>query len=84
MVKKSLPGSGLGRDFGQPDGGLHCFYLAEKGAKTAEVVVPPVVEQARCLRGDLPLIGIGQEPPGVHVTTHLIDDRCGIVLLPLC
>ena len=43
------------RNFAEPYSGLHRFDLAEEGPNAAEAVVPPVLEQARRLRGHLPL-----------------------------
>ena len=83
MVKQALPVLGLRRDLGQPDRGFHRLDLAEERADAAELVMAPVLKKPRGLRRDLPLVGIGQGSPGVHVTAHLIDDRGGIVLLLL-
>ena len=83
VVEQSLAALGLGRDFGQPDGGFDGFHLAEERADAAELVVPPVLEQAGGFRGDLPLARIGQGTPSVHVAAHLVDDGGGIVLLLL-
>ena len=44
-------------------------------------MVPPVLEQARGFRADLPLVGVRQGPPHIHVLTHFIDDGGRIVLL---
>ena len=44
-------------------------------------MVPPVLEQARRFRADMPLGGVGQGPPSIHVLTHFIDDGGRIVLL---
>jgi len=41
----------------------------------------PVREQARGFRCDLPLIGIGQRAPLVHVAANLVDEGVGVVLL---
>ena len=83
MVEQALAVLGLGRDLGQPDRGFHRLHLAEERADAAELVMAPVLKQAGRLRRDLPLIGIGQGPPCVHMTADLIDDRSGIVLLLL-
>ena len=83
VVEQALAALGLRRDLGQPDRGLDRLDLAEERADAAELVVPPVLEQTGRLRRDLPLAGIGQGPPGVHVSAHLVDDRGGVVLLLL-
>ena len=81
--RSRLPALRLRRDLGQPDGRLDRLDLAEERADAAELVMPPVLEQARRLRRDLPLVGIRQCPPLVHVLAHLVDDRGGVVLLLL-
>ena len=81
MVEKSLAALGLGRDLGQPDRGFHRLDLAEERANAAELVMPPVLEQAGRFRRDLPLVGIRQGPPLIHALTQLVDDRGRVVLL---
>ena len=81
MVEESLAALGLGCDLGQPDGRFHRLDLAEERANVAELVMPPVLEQACRLWRNLPLGGIRQGPPLVHVLTQLVDDRGGVVLL---
>jgi hypothetical protein len=83
MVEKALSIPGLGRDLGQPDQGFHRLYLAEEGADAAEIVLPPVLKETSRFRRHLPLIGAGQGAPSVYGVAHLIDDRCGVVLLLL-
>ena len=78
-----LPLPGLGRDLGQPDGGFDRFDLAEERADAAELVMSPVLKQPRGFRRDLPLIGIGQGAPCIHMAAHFVDDRGGVVLLLL-
>ena len=50
-----LPPLDLRRDLGQPDRRFDRLDLAEERADAAELVMPPVLEQARRLRRDLPL-----------------------------
>ena len=50
--KRSAGLAELGRDLGQPDGRLDRLDLAEERADAAELVVPPVLQQARRLRRD--------------------------------
>ena len=78
-----LPLCRLRRDLGQPDRRLDRLDLAEERPHAAELVVPPVLQQPGCLRGDLPLAGVRQLPPCVHVAADLVDDRGRIVLLLL-
>ena len=83
MVEQALPVLGLGRDLGEPDRGFDRLDLAEERADAAELVMPPVLKEPGRFRRDLPLIGIGQAPPCVHMAAHFVDDRGGIVLLLL-
>ena len=62
------------RDLGQPDHGFDGFDLAEKGAGAGEGVGAPVLEQALGGGGDLPLRGVWQPAPGVHVLADFVDD----------
>ena len=78
-----LPVARLRRDLGQPDGGLDRLDLAEERTDAAELVMPPVLEEARRLRRHLPLVRIGQGTPRVHVAADLVDDRGRVVLLLL-
>jgi hypothetical protein len=59
------------------------FHLTEERADSGERVVPPVLEQAGCLRGDVPSGRVGQAPPAVHLDSQLVDQRPDIVLLGL-
>ena len=80
MVEEAPAGARARRHLGQPDGGLGRFHLAEEGADAAEVVVPPVPEQAGGLRGHLPL-GLRQLPPAVDLLADPPDDFRQVVLL---
>ena len=68
-------------DFGQPDRRLDRLDLAEERPDALKLVVPPVLEQARGLGRDLPVVRVRQRAPGVDVAAQLVDDRCGVVLL---
>ena len=84
VVEEALAGlADCGRDLGQPDGGLDRLDLAEERPDAAELVVPPVLEQAGGFGRDLPVVRVGQRPPLVHLLAHLVDDRSGVVLLLL-
>jgi len=43
----------------------------------------PVLQQSGGFRGDVPLVGVGQCPPGINVLANLIDDGSQVVLLLL-
>ena len=66
---------------GEPDGSFHGFDLAEKRPEALERMMAPVLQQPRCFRCDLPLIGVRQISPGFDVAPDLIDDRGWIVFL---
>ena len=69
------------RHLGQPNRGFDGFDLTKERTDAAEWVVPPVLEQARRFGADLPLGGVTQGPPRIHVLAHFIDVGGGIVLL---
>ena len=74
--RKPLAGlAQLRRDLGQPDGGFDRFDLAEERADVAELVMPPVLEQARGFGRDLPVVRIRPAAPLVDVVAELVDDR---------
>ena len=83
MIQEPLAVPVLRRDLGQPDRRLDRLDLAEERADAAELVVPPVLEQPGGFRRHLPLVGIGQGPPRVHMSPDLVDDRGRVVLLLL-
>ena len=72
--------SGTGGNLGQPDHGLHRFDLTEERADVAELVVPPVFQEPRGLRGDPPL-GAGQLAPLVHAVAHALYHPHQLILL---
>ena len=72
-----------GRDLGQPDGGFDRLDLAEERADAAELVMPPVLQQASRFRRYLPFTWIRQRSPSVHMASYLVDDRGRVVLLLL-
>lgn len=80
-MKDAPPASALGRDLGQPDGGFYCFNLAKKRADGVEVVVSPVLQQAGGFGRDLPVPRVRDLAPLVHMTTQLVNDGRGVVLL---
>ena len=74
---------GLGRNLCQPDGRLDRLYLAEEGLDVAEVVVPPMLEQASGFGRDAPVVGISKVSPLVDLAANLIHHRRDVVLLLL-
>ena len=74
---------GLWRDLCEPDRSFYSFYLTEKRANAAELVMAPMLDKPCCLRRNLPLIRIWQRTPDINVSTYFIDDRSNIVLLRL-
>src|SRR3954471_17069269 len=44
-------------------------------------MMTPMLEQARRLRRDLPLVWVGQCTPRVDMASNLVDDRGDVVLL---
>ena len=73
----------LRRNLGQPDSRLDRLDLAEEGTDVAEVVVPPMLEQASGFRRDAPVVGVRQASPLVDVTANLIHHLRDFVLLLL-
>jgi len=67
----------------QPNRSLDCFDLAEEGTEAAKRVMSPVLQEACRFGRDVPLIGMRQGPPGIHIGAHFINDRSWIVLLTL-
>ena len=67
-------------DFGEPDRGLDCLDLAEKGPDAGKFVLPPVPQQACGLRRHPPL-GLGQRTPLVDLGPHRVDGGGMVVLL---
>ena len=82
MVKEALPDlTHARRNLGEPDDGFHGFDLAEKGSDTAELMVTPMLKQARSLRRHLPLVRVRDVSPLVNELAHLIDNRRVVLLL---
>ena len=59
MLEKPFPAADLRRNLGQPDRGFDGLDLTEEGTDAAEVVMPPMLEQASGFRRDLPVVGFG-------------------------
>jgi len=83
MIQQTLASARLGCDLGEPDRSFRRFYLAEERTHGTELMMAPMLKQPRRLGRDLPLAGIFQRAPCVHMPTHLVDDRGGVVLLLL-
>ena len=76
------PIAALGRHLGQPDQRLDGLDLAEEGAEVAELVPPPVIEQAGRLGRDLPALP-GQTAPRADQSAQFLDAGGELVLLVL-
>ena len=82
MIEEALAGSARARrNFAEPYSGLYRFDLAEEGPNATEAVVPPVLEQARRFRSNLPLARVRQVAPAVNLLTNPVDDGRQVVLL---
>ena len=81
MVEEIPAGSRVRRNLGEPDSSLHRFELTEEGPNATKAVVPPVLEQARRLRGHLPLARVRQFAPAVNLLANPVDDGRQVVLL---
>lgn len=68
-------------DLRQPDGSLYRFNLAKEGPNTAEIVVPPVLQQACGFRCDTPVAGLRNSSPFVDFGTHAVDDGRVVLLI---
>ena len=70
------------RNLGEPDDGFYGFHLAEEGADTAELVVPPMLKQVLLFPESLAtgssLVCFAIQ---VDVTTHLVYNRRVVLLL---
>ena len=59
VFEKALTGFRVRSNLRQPDRGLHRFDLTKEWSSAAEWVAPPVMEQLRCFRRDLPIVLTG-------------------------
>ena len=75
-----LAAATLRRDLGQPDRRLDGLDLAEERADVAEVVLAPVLQQARRLGRNVPL-RLGRGSPDVYLPSQHVDGRRRVVLL---
>ncbi|WP_206214320.1 hypothetical protein [Desulfovibrio sp. ZJ369] len=73
----AVPGS----DLRQPDGSFHRFQLAEERPDAAELVMPPVLQQAGCFRRDLPAFGIREIAPCRDDAAQFVDARGQLIFL---
>jgi len=84
MLQKAFPRlPGVGGNLRQPDGCLDRLHLTEKGFDIAEGMMPPVMQQVSRFRCDLPVVWVLQVSPLIYMTTKIVDNRCGVVLLVL-
>ena len=65
----------LGGDLAQPDDRLDGLDLAEEGAEAAELIAPPVLEQAGGLGRDPPVAGVAERAPAVDLAAELVDEE---------
>src|SRR5690242_419514 len=70
-------------DLRQPDDGFDRLDLTEERTDGLELMMAPMLEQARCFRRHAPLVGIWQPAPSVDVGPYLVDDRGGVIFLRL-
>ena len=73
----------LGGDLAQPDDRLDGFDLAEEGAQAAELIAPPVLEQAGRLGRDPPVAGVAQIAPAVDLAAEVVDEERRLFVLLL-
>ena len=74
-------GSPVGGNLGQPDCGLNCLDLTEKRTDVSEFVMAPMLQKARGIRCDLPVVRIRQISPLIHLEAKLVDDGSLVILL---
>jgi hypothetical protein len=60
-------------DFHKPNRGFHRFDLTKELADVSAFAVTPMLKKPRGFRGHLPLRGIGQCAPCVHIAPNFID-----------
>ena len=68
-------------DFGEPDGGLRRFDLAEEGAVGCEPMLAPVSQKAGGLRRHAPVAGVGDDAPSVHAPPNGVHVGVAVVAL---
>ena len=68
VLKKALADlSNMRRHFSQPDSRFYRLNLAKEWANTFEFMMPPMLKQAHSFWSDVPVTGVGQVPPSVHL-----------------
>ena len=78
-----MPPPSVRGDLSEPDGGFHRLHLAEERPDVAELVLPPMLQQAGRFGRDLPLIGMRQAAPLIDLLPHGVDHGCCMFIL-LC
>jgi len=82
VLNETLAGlANYGCNLGQPDCCFDCFQLTEEGSDTAELVMPPVLEQACGFGGYAPVVRARYGAPLIDLLAHAIDDGRVDVLL---
>ena len=56
----------------------------QKNGRMPELMMPPVLEEPRRLRGDLPVIRVRQAPPLIDLVAQVVDDGDRLVSLLCC
>ena len=80
MLKEALPClTNLRCDFRQPNRRFNRFDLAEEWTNAAEIMVAPMLKQARSFWCDTPIVGVWQPAPLVHLQADGINN-CGVVV----
>ena len=70
-----------GRDFGEPDHRFDGFDLAEEWAHAAEVVAPPVAQEAGGFRRDAPVALVGECAPALDFAADVGDVGGDVLVL---
>ena len=81
MFEESFASLACWGDLYKPDGGFNGLNLAKERADTAEPVVPPMLQQPGSLWRNVPVVGIWQRAPLIHLLPESIDYWRRIVLL---
>jgi hypothetical protein len=71
-------------DLGEPDRGLDRIDLAEERPQVLELMMPPMLQEARGRRRHLPLVRVRQVAPVFDIAPDLVDDRGRVVFLLRC
>src|SRR5262245_5281121 len=81
MFQESFAPPSVWSNLGEPDGGFHRLHLTEERPDCAELVLPPMLQQAGRLRSNLPLIGMWKTAPLIDLLPYGIDHGCCTFIL---